>query len=84
MSKRTKSNIIGTLTIILLLISFMLAFILLVISTLLLCPIIFVTMFTYAEMKEWYVKCRKEEIDNLFEDFDKRYLQIKEENKYGK
>ncbi len=71
MSKKTKSNIIGTFTIILLLISFLLALISFVIHTLLLSPIIFVLMFTYAEMKEWYLHCRKEEINELLENFEK-------------
>lgn len=76
MSKRTKSILVGTAAVTMLLIAFMFEFAAITFHSLILSLIGFVLAITYSEMKEWYGKCRMEEIDELFDDINSSDLYL--------
>ncbi|SEU10048.1 hypothetical protein SAMN05443270_3149 [Lacrimispora sphenoides] len=76
MSKRTKSNLVGIGTVSLLSMCFALSFAALATNSLLLALISFTTAIVRSEMKEWYGKCRMEEIDELFDDINSSDLYL--------
>lgn len=76
MRKRTKSILVGTTAVAMLLIAFMFEFAAITFHSLILSLIGFVFAITYSEMKTWYGKCRMEEIDELFDDINSSDLYL--------
>lgn len=70
MKIRTRTKIIKAVAIILLFLSLALTLISFAANMLLLTPIIFVTMFAYSEMKEWYMKSLDQELNELLDDIN--------------
>lgn len=63
-SKRFISTLVGVFAISLFIVSFAFVLISLTFHTYIPCPIVFVLMATYPAARDWYIECRKKEIDD--------------------
>lgn len=66
-SKRAVSNLVGIFTVSLFIVSFAFVLVSLTFHTYIPCPIVFVLMATYPAARDWYIECKKKEIDDELE-----------------